>query len=120
MRKWFIPLLVVGLIFGAGLLMRYWADGRDARGATRLMRSLESGADTRETDRLIARAGDVNVGDNEGHTALFMRRATPKRFNRLKNCWRRGQTPTGRIMTAKRRYFGRRSLTPMTLLPWYW
>ena len=56
MRKWFIPLLVVGLIFSAGLLMRYWADGRDARGATRLMRSLESGADTRETARLIARA----------------------------------------------------------------
>lgn len=71
MKKLIGPLLIIALILGGGMLMRFGADRRDERGATRLMRSIESGADSLETEKLIARSNDVNVEDNAGRTALF-------------------------------------------------
>mgnify|MGYP001780820384 CR=1 FL=1 len=71
MKKLIGPLLIIALILGGGMLMRFGTDRRDERGATRLMRSIESGADSLETEKLIARSNDVNVEDNAGRTALF-------------------------------------------------
>lgn len=71
MKKLIGPLLIIALILGGGMLMRFGPDGRDERGATRLMRSIESGDNALETEKLIARSNDLNVEDNSGRTALF-------------------------------------------------
>lgn len=71
MKKLIGPLLIIVIIFAGGMLMRFGADRRDERGATRLMRSIEKGTDALETEKLIARSNDLNVEDNSGRTALF-------------------------------------------------
>lgn len=71
MKKLIGPLLIIIIILGGGMLMRFGSDGRDERGATRLMRSIETQADGLETQKLIARSSDLNLEDNSGRTALF-------------------------------------------------
>ncbi len=63
-------LLVAALLTG-GLYFRYHGKETDARGATRLMRSIESNAELKDTTKLIEKSNDVNVRDKSGQTALF-------------------------------------------------
>ncbi len=62
--------LVVALLTG-GLYLRYRVKDTDARGATRLMRSIENHAQTEKTVELIEESKDINVRDKSGQTALF-------------------------------------------------
>lgn len=66
----FIFLIVAALLTG-GLYFRYHGKETDARGATRLMRSIESNAGLKDTVKLIEKSNDVNVRDKSGQTALF-------------------------------------------------
>lgn len=63
-------LLVAGLLSG-GLYLRYHNKDTDARGATRLMRSIENHAELQDTIKLIEKSKDINVRDKAGKTALF-------------------------------------------------
>ncbi len=63
-------LVVLGVLAG-GLYLRYHNKDTDARGATRLMRSIENHAGMQETVRLIEKSEDINVRDKSGKTALF-------------------------------------------------
>lgn len=65
-----VVLLVVGVLTG-GLYLRYHNKDTDARGATRLMRSIENHAELEDTVKLIEKSEDINVRDKSGKTALF-------------------------------------------------
>ncbi len=82
-RTW-ISIAAIAVLIGGGLLYRQLAQDVDSRGATRLMRALEEN-DTEKAAELLT-AGDVNVRDKAGQTALFYaaRHATdPKVIYRL-------------------------------------
>lgn len=66
----FTFLLVMALLTG-GLYWRYHVQDTDARGATRLMRSIENHAELQDTIKLIEKSEDINVRDKSGQTALF-------------------------------------------------
>lgn len=63
--------LIVAALLTSGLYFRYHGKETDARGATRLMRSIESHAGLKDTIKLIEKSNDVNVRDKSGQTALF-------------------------------------------------
>ncbi len=67
-HTWIFIAAMIGLI-GGGLLYRHFAQDVDSRGATRLMRAIE-GNDTGKMDKFL-HAGDINVRDKAGQTALF-------------------------------------------------
>ncbi len=67
-HTWVIICILVGMIAG-GLLYRHFAQEVDSRGATRLMRAIEEN-DPEKMDKFL-HAGDVNVRDKSGQTALF-------------------------------------------------
>ena len=62
-------LIVIGVLCG-GLYLRYHNKDTDARGATRLMRSIENHAELADTARLIERSKDINIRDKSGKWAL--------------------------------------------------
>ena len=63
--------LVVLAVLAGGLYLRYHNKDTDARGATRLMRSIENHAELQDTIQLIEKSEDINVRDKSGKTALF-------------------------------------------------
>ena len=63
-------LIVIGVLCG-GLYLRYHNKDTDARGATRLMRSIENHAELNDTVKLIEKSEDINIRDKSGKTALF-------------------------------------------------
>jgi len=73
-----LAFFVVALL--GGLYYRYQANAADERGATPLMRALETPEQNmRHTLRLIKHSKDINVRDHTGQTALFyMLLHTPK------------------------------------------
>ena len=67
-HTWILIALFVGMI-GGGLLYRYFAQERDSRGATRLMRALEEN-DTAKIAKLLSQE-EILARDKSGQTALF-------------------------------------------------
>lgn len=67
-HTWIFIAAMIGLI-GGGLFYRHLAQDVDSRGATRLMRAIEEN-DAGKMGKLLY-AGDVNVRDKAGQTALF-------------------------------------------------
>lgn len=66
-----LTFLLVIVVLCGGLYLRYHNKDTDARGATRLMRSIENHAGLEDTIRLIEKSEDINVRDKSGKTALF-------------------------------------------------
>lgn len=66
-------LFLIGLLLvliGGSLTYRYFVRDVDSRGATKLMRAIESNEDLKNTSKLIAKEQDINVRDKKGQTAL--------------------------------------------------
>ena len=66
-----LTVLIVLAVLSGGLYLRYHNKDTDARGATRLMRSIENHAELQDTLKLIEHSEDINVRDKSGRTALF-------------------------------------------------
>lgn len=66
-----LTILFVAALLAGGLYLRYHQKDTDARGATRLMRSIENHAEMQDTLKLIEKSEDINVRDKSGQTALF-------------------------------------------------
>lgn len=71
MKKYAVFIGIAVLLLGAVAFYRYHGRDVDERGATLLMRSLESRDDLTKTRRFIKRADDINARDKAGRTALF-------------------------------------------------
>ncbi len=71
MKKYTVFIIIAVILLGAGAFYRYHGRDVDERGATLLMRSLESREDLKKTHRFIKRADDINARDKAGRTALF-------------------------------------------------
>lgn len=67
-NTWILIAFLIGII-GGGLLYRHFAQERDSRGATRLMRALEEN-DTEKMQKLLNEA-EINARDKSGQTPLF-------------------------------------------------
>lgn len=72
MKKHFIiTLIILAILVGGGMFYRFYQNGTDERGATKLMQALETNTDIKQTKRLIRKSEDINQRDKSGQTALF-------------------------------------------------
>ena len=73
------------VLIGGGLTYRYFARDTDSRGATKLMRAIQSNEELKTTSKLIAKSEDINVQDKKGQTALIYAVRHSQESNLIRN-----------------------------------